>query len=133
MCIRRSDIVRAAMAAVLWCAAVQAYAAAPAKAAPVTLANDYVRYLIGADGLNVGFLDKRTGKEYLAGTNRRPFALLKAAGKLHAPTGCSYKNGRLALQFGKTHTAAVKVTIRSTTSFSSWPAWSGRGSRSWCW
>jgi len=102
MCIRPSGT---ALAAAILCAVAQTRAAAP-----VTFENQVVRYVIRPDGTTGSFFDKRASKEYLAPAPRRPFALAKVAGKLRGSTGCSYRDGRLTLRFGNTHTATVRVT-----------------------
>ena len=53
-------------------------AEAEAKAGPnIVLQNDDLRYVIGADGRNLSFMDRRTGTEYCAQAGGRPVMKLR--------------------------------------------------------
>jgi len=80
---------------------------------PVTLENEYAAYRIAADGKNLSFLDKRTGKDYCAEQGRRPFATIKKGGAHHAATACTYAGGKIAIEFQPAGvTAVVKVDCK---------------------
>jgi len=71
----------------------------------VTLESSLARYVISVDGRTVGFQDRRTGKEYCAGS--LPFATARR-GKVHfRSTRCTHKSGRLTVGFGDSGITAV--------------------------
>jgi len=81
--------------------------------APIVLESEYVKYAIGRDGKNLGFVDKRTGKDYLAPAGKRAFLTLKKAGADLAPTACRYAEGKLSVEFAKPGvTVVVRVVSR---------------------
>ena len=88
-------------------------AAAPAEAPPIVLANDHVAYRIGADGRNLSFALKRTGKEYCAQPGRRAFLVLRKGGASCQPSACTFAEGKLTVQFAKAGvTAVVRAAAR---------------------
>lgn len=74
----------------------------------VTLESSLARYVISANGRTTGFRDKRTGKEYCAAA--RPFPVARKGKASHASTRCTYKDGRLTVEFG---TSGVSAVFRS--------------------
>jgi hypothetical protein len=75
-----------------------------------TLQNRYVRYVIGADGRNVEFADRRTGRNYAAPD--APFARVKKDGKEYPATQVSFADGKLTVTFGDSGVRAVlKPTV----------------------
>ena len=80
----------------------------PAEAAEmnaITLQNDLVTYTIGADARSLGLVDKRSAKDYCAA--QRPCASVVKGGVRHQASACSFANGRLTVQFGKSGVQAV--------------------------
>jgi len=71
--------------------------------------NDYLMYVIGSDGGNLHFMDRRTGKEYCnSGT---ACAQVKMAGQYHDASSASYSDGQMSLRFGDSGvSAAIGVT-----------------------
>lgn len=75
----------------------------------VSLANDYVEMVIGADGSYLRFVDKRTGRDYCdrkAGVTR---ARVRIGKKEHVATSVSKDGERFIMTFGET---GVTATIR---------------------
>ncbi|MBI3850572.1 MAG: hypothetical protein HY298_09935 [Verrucomicrobia bacterium] len=93
---------------------VQLLGAAPQHSKPaLTLQNRYVRYELGADGRNLHFIDRATGKDYCATNPPAPFASVKKSGRLFAAASASYSGGKLAVEFGDAGvTATLKVTSK---------------------
>ncbi len=82
--------------------------ATPAQAADViTIENDCVRIIIGADGGNVGFIDKATGTDYGNAEAVPAFASVGRAGQAFRATSATYTDGSLALSFGEAEARAV--------------------------
>ena len=84
----------------------------PEESGDITLENEYVTYRISADGKNVGFVCRRTGKQYCAQPGERPFIVVKKDGVLHEPTSCHYADGRITVEFPK---AGVTVVTKVAT------------------
>ncbi len=83
---------------------------APTESSGITLENKHVRYEISSDGKNVGFVCRRTGKQYCARPGKQPFLTLKKVGVLHEPASCDYVDGKISVQFAEAGvTAVVKV------------------------
>jgi hypothetical protein len=79
----------------------------------VVLENDYVRYVVGADGRNLGFLDKGTGKQRLAPRADRPFMTLKKGASQYHSSACTYADGTIVVAFPPAGlTARVKVASK---------------------
>ncbi len=85
---------------------------APTESSNITLENDHVTYQISSGGKNVGFVCRRTGKQYCAQPGERPFLLLKKGGVLHEPASCYYADGRLSVEFSQ---AVVTVVVKVLT------------------
>ncbi len=80
----------------------------PGESPPnITIENGYVRYVVGADGRNLSFVDKRSGKEYLAQKGQRAFVRLKKGDAWHEPTACTFADGKITVQFQKAGVTAV--------------------------
>jgi hypothetical protein len=86
----------------------------PAKTSTdVVLENDYVRYVLGADGRNLSFIDKRTGKQHRAPQGDRPFMILKKGDRQFLPTACTYADGEGAGVRGQESGVAIRTgTLR---------------------
>lgn len=76
-------------------------------AKPVELENEYVKYVIAADGLNSGFVDKKSGTDYCDQKRAAKCARLRKAGKQHEATQATYADGKLHVQFGESGITAV--------------------------
>ena len=79
---------------------------------PVTIENQYVKYVLGLDGSNSAFIDKQSGTDYCDHQRGAKFAKLKKAGKEYAATSATYAVGKLQVQFGESGvTAEIGVGI----------------------
>jgi len=77
-----------------------------------TLENEYLKYVIGANGCNLQFIDKQDGKDYCGGNKSHPFARLLKDGKSVAASGVAYADGLLKVRFGDSGiTAVIRPTI----------------------
>ncbi len=82
------------------------------SARPIELENEYVKYVIAADGSNSGFVDKKTGTDYCDHKGAAKFASLRKAGKQYGATQATYADGKLQVQFGESGvTAVIRVAI----------------------
>ena len=79
-------------------AAAAAQPAAPSGPA-ATLETEGFRLVVGTDGYDVEFVDKRTGKDYSGKDVRQPFAYMRRAGKVLTPTGASASGGVITIAF----------------------------------
>jgi len=79
-------------------------------AAPITLETKHVKYVIGENGKNLSFLDKRSGKDYLAPAGKRAFLTVLKQGTRYEPTACSYSSGKISDAFAK---AGVKAVVKA--------------------
>ena len=77
----------------------------------MVLENDFVRYTIDSGGRSIGFVDKRTGRDYCAKDPPQPFAIIRKDGKNFEPSRCSYVSGRLVFSFPE---ANITVAVRAT-------------------
>ncbi|MCC6821388.1 MAG: hypothetical protein IT579_11710, partial [Verrucomicrobia subdivision 3 bacterium] len=75
---------------------------------PVTIENQYLKYIVAADGSNSAFIDKTSGTDYCDHQRSGKFASLKKAGKQYAATQATYADGKLQVQFGE---SAVTVVL----------------------
>jgi len=82
--------------------------AIPAPAAEWTLENEFVRFVIGADGRNLGFTDLRDGTNHLSASGSAPCAWVKIGGRQIAATEAAWAEGKLAVSFGD---SGVRATI----------------------
>lgn len=89
-------------------------AEAEAKAGPnIVLQNDDLRYVIAADGRNLGFTDRRTGKEHCAQAGGRPLMKLRKGTVWHEPAACTYADGKISVEFRRPDVVAVvKATCK---------------------
>ncbi len=76
---------------------------------PITIENDLVRWVIGADGRNVSFYDKTGGREYLAQEKNMGAVQYRGHCDPHDPSGATYRDGRLTVQFPDGMQAVVGV------------------------
>ena len=75
------------------------------------LENEYVKYVIDASGCNSAFVDKRTGKDYLATKSSAACAKVRIAGQYHDASSASYSDGKLTIGFGETGVKAVVKAV----------------------
>ena len=85
----------------LLCATTAAFAV-DAPPAPVILETDFLRYEIGADGRNVAFVDKTTGKDWCDRAAAPFFAHVRKAGNSYDSTKVALVDGHIAVDFGGT-------------------------------
>jgi hypothetical protein len=82
-------------------------------AASIIIENDYVKHVIGADGRNLHFLDKRTGKDYCRSDPASSFCRVKKGGKEYVASAASIADGLISVRFGESGIEAVlKVSSR---------------------
>lgn len=78
-----------------------------AEPAPAcTLENQHLKYVVGADGSSLQWIDKRDGANYCP-ASRPPFALVSKAGQFHRASSVRQTNGLLNVEFGKSGARAV--------------------------
>ncbi len=78
----------------------------------VVLDNRLLRLSLDARGRVVGLVDKATGQDHCAQPSV-DFATIRTGGASYRPSSCTYRDGQLTLQFGRSGvTAQVKVTNR---------------------
>ena len=73
----------------------------------ITLENDYVRYVIGANGYNLSFVDKRTGRDHCVQEPQQAFVILKRDGRDYEPSTCSFAEGKITVEFDQPRFTAV--------------------------
>jgi hypothetical protein len=91
----------------LICLPALAAAALAAEAKPIVLENPLFRYVISAEGRNVAFVDRATGKDYLRAGAVSPCAVARVRGQELPATAARLEAGRLTLQFGTNGPQAV--------------------------
>jgi hypothetical protein len=80
----------------------------------ITIENDLVQIVLGADGGNLEFIDKATGTAYGDHQAVSTFAQVSQSGKDFPATSASYANGLLNLSFAGAKTrASVRVDVQS--------------------
>ena len=85
-----------------------AAAARPALAAECKLENEFVQFVIGADGQSLRFADVRNGTDHLWVGGAGPCARVQIGGKQIAATEAAYAEGKLVISFGD---SGVRATI----------------------
>ncbi len=78
-----------------------------AEQVAVSLENDNVRYVIGADGRNLHFIDKRTNVDYCDRKGDSSFARVKVGTQEHDASTVSCQGDRINVGFGQTGVRAV--------------------------
>jgi len=73
----------------------------------ISIGNEYARYIIGSDGTNLHFIDKRTDTDYCVREPKSSFARVKKAGQEFNASEASYDNGRITVRFGESGVSAV--------------------------
>lgn len=74
---------------------------------PVVLENAHVRYMISAEGMNLGFVDRATGTDYLRRGAPSRCAVVRCKGKDFPATSVVYTNDHLSLNFGNSGASAI--------------------------
>ena len=77
--------------------------------AAVSLETEYLKWDIGSDGQSAGFVDKRTGTDYLAAVG--PFCTVTLEGKELPATGAAMADGLVRVQFERPD---IHATLRAT-------------------
>ena len=78
---------------------------------PVELENQYLKYVIAANGSNSAFMDKQSGTDYCDHQRSSKFARLRKSGKVFEASQVTHADGQLNIQFGASGvTAAIGVT-----------------------
>jgi hypothetical protein len=87
-------------------------ASAPARGEDFVFENDVVRWVIGSDGLNKSLLEKKTGRDWLAGRTSQ-LAWIKQGGKIQAGSAVVRQGDLLRITFGDSGvTADYRITTR---------------------
>ncbi|MCL5018942.1 MAG: hypothetical protein M1426_00470 [Patescibacteria group bacterium] len=82
------------------------------QSSPVTLENDYFRYVIASDGKNLNFIDKRTNTDYCDRREESYCMSIKQGGKEYKVTSISLDNNNIVAEFsGSGITALLKTTV----------------------
>lgn len=74
---------------------------------PIELENQYLKYVIGADGSNAAFIDKPTRTDYSDHKAGAKFARLRKSGKQFVASQVTFADGKLQVQFGESGITAV--------------------------
>ena len=88
-----------------------------AQGAAMTIENEYAKYVMGADGHNLHFIDRRTGVDYCAQTPKSLFAWVKKGGKEYGASAATHEGGLLTVQFGESGVSATIKVIAQTHFF----------------
>jgi len=79
----------------------------------ISIENEYVRYVIGSDGTNLHFIDKRTDTDYCVQEPKSSFARVKQSGKEFNASEATITEGQITVCFGESGVSAViEVTER---------------------
>jgi hypothetical protein len=63
------------------------------------LENEFAKYVVAGDGLNLHFVDKASGKDYCDGKSKTRFAQVKKAGKVYDCSHVSFASGKITVDF----------------------------------
>ncbi|MEK7399642.1 MAG: hypothetical protein AAB116_22090 [Candidatus Poribacteria bacterium] len=74
--------------------------------------NDYLLYVIGDDGKNLHFIDKKSGIDYCSQNPSTACTKIKIDGQYIEASSASYSDGKLTLSFGETQFNAV-ISVKS--------------------
>ena len=97
------------LALLLLCSFVATRIALAEASEPITLDNPLLRWTISTSAMNVAFVDRATGKDYLRGATPSPCARIRANGRDQTATAAALADGRLTLLFG---TNEVRVVLK---------------------
>jgi len=78
----------------------------------VAIETDHVKYVLGADGRSLGFIDKTTGKDYCQHSPSAPVARITIDGKEHGASSAVADGDLITLGFGDTEARAVLKVVR---------------------
>jgi hypothetical protein len=78
-----------------------------AEKAALAIETDFVKYVLGTDGMSRHFIDKRQGTDYCQRSPAVPVACVTIGGKEHPATSASADGDRITLGFGDTGVRAV--------------------------
>jgi len=84
-----------------------------AQQGSIVIENAHVRYTISAEGMNLAFIDRSTGVDYLKRDTPSACALVRRGGAEYPATSASLANGRLAIEFGKAR-AVLRLEYRDS-------------------
>lgn len=74
--------------------------------------SNYLKYIIGNDGTNKAFIDKKTGVDYLAKIQSISFMSIEKDGRKYPASSVRYSEGMLRVQF-KNSTISAEVKVES--------------------
>jgi len=66
----------------------------------IVLENEYVRYVIGPDGINLHFIDKRDGRDYIDKTKNNTFAHVKIKNRDYESSSVVFDKNLILISFG---------------------------------
>jgi len=78
----------------------------------IELRNQYVNYIIGADGVSLHFIDRRSGEDYCRHDPDRALARIRMGEKTWEASAASYASGKLTVRFGDSGVSAL-VGVRT--------------------
>ncbi|MGQ9590164.1 MAG: hypothetical protein ACUVYA_07710 [Planctomycetota bacterium] len=73
----------------------------------IAFENQFVRYVVGADGTHQHFIDRQTGTDYAVSEPPSPCAHVRQAGQEFLASAAFYEDGRLTVEFGDSGVQAV--------------------------
>ena len=85
-----------------WNAAIGLAAGVRADGERIVFETDHVTYMVGSDGLNKAFIDKRSGRNHLDDTAAVPFMFVEKDGKWSPSTAVEWLGGFLRVTFADT-------------------------------
>jgi len=92
---------------VVWVVGLGTQAATLATEGELVFQAEAFRYVIGRDGANRHFIDRRTGADHYPGAATSSFATINKQGRQYPGAVTHYREGKLTLQFGDSGSAAV--------------------------
>ena len=101
---------------ILWMVVVILTANVPAKAS-IEIANERIKYVIGDDGRNLRFIDKKTGEDYCVKQPASWFARIVKDGKGFRVSDITYSDNRMTLKFGDSGISAVIKVLKNKDYF----------------
>ncbi len=83
---------------------------------PIIIENAHMRYMISAEGKNLGFLDLTSRTEYLKHDRPSVCAMVRRGGIEYQATSAVLENGRLTIEFSEANAKAV-IRVESKESY----------------
>jgi len=109
--ISRRRFLRAASALTIGAASAFPFPPEAAEERAVILENEFTRYVIGADGQNRSFVDKRTGRDYCRHELFTTFLSLKKGGQAYQPSHCEQAAGKITTEFAEARVTVITCVV----------------------